>query len=114
MDELLGHVDSSAALYVRAKLTLEQLATEPMVGEADRTVLARYAAGFAWRLAALRTGVQLTERREGVGCAASYSHPPPGAVEAPVAGGAVATSASAERGAFAAEAPPPATPPPSM
>ena len=54
VEELLGNVDSSAVLYVRAKLTFEQLALEATVGEADRVVLRKYAAGFAWRLAALR------------------------------------------------------------
>ena len=33
-----------------AKLLLEQLALEPQVGAADRAVLCKYAAGFAWRL----------------------------------------------------------------
>ena len=55
VDELLGHYESSAALYVRAKLTLEQLEHEPMVGEADRAVLSKYGAGFAWRLSSLRS-----------------------------------------------------------
>ena len=34
----------------KAKLLLEQLAHEPRVGDADRAVLHKYAAGFAWRL----------------------------------------------------------------
>ena len=55
VDELLGHYESSSALYVRAKLTLEQLALEPIVCEADRAVLAKYGAGFAWRVASLRS-----------------------------------------------------------
>ena len=54
VDELLGQYEASATLYVRAKLTLEQLALEPSVGEEDRRVLQKYCAGFAWRLAALR------------------------------------------------------------
>ena len=37
-------------LYQRAKLLLLQLAQEPLVGQADRAVLSKYAAGFAWRL----------------------------------------------------------------
>ena len=36
-------------------LTLEQLAREPLVGEADREVLLKYSAGFTWRLHELRT-----------------------------------------------------------
>ena len=33
---------------------MEQLALEPMVGEADRAVLMNYGAGFTWRLHELR------------------------------------------------------------
>lgn len=50
VDELLGKLASSCVLYARAKLLLEQLALEPQVGDADRAVLCKYAAGFAWRL----------------------------------------------------------------
>lgn len=50
VDELLGNICSSAALYSRARLVLEHLAREPLVCDADRTVLTKYAAGFAWRL----------------------------------------------------------------
>ena len=50
VDELLGKLASSCMLYARAKLLLEQLALEPQVGAADRAVLCKYAAGFAWRL----------------------------------------------------------------
>ena len=50
VDELLGKLGSSCLLYARAKLLLEQLALEPQVGAADRAVLCKYAAGFAWRL----------------------------------------------------------------
>ena len=50
MDELLGNLQSSGALYRRAKALLEQLAQEPQVGLADRAVLGKYAAGFEWRL----------------------------------------------------------------
>jgi Domain of unknown function (DUF3543) len=55
VDELLGQYETSATLYTRAKLTLEQLAREPLVGEADREVLLKYSAGFTWRLHELRT-----------------------------------------------------------
>ena len=54
VDELLGQYESAAVLYTRAKLTLEQLALEPVVGEADRAVLLKYGAGFAWRLHEMR------------------------------------------------------------
>jgi len=50
VDELLGKLASCCVLYARAKLLLEQLALEPQVGDADRAVLCKYAAGFAWRL----------------------------------------------------------------
>jgi len=50
VDELLGNMPSSAILYFRARLLLEQLALEPLVGDADRGVLKKYTAGFAWRL----------------------------------------------------------------
>ena len=39
VDELLGNMPSSAILYFRARLLLEQLALEPLVGDADRGVL---------------------------------------------------------------------------
>jgi len=50
VDELLGKLDASYTLYRRAKFLLLQLAQEPLVGPADRAVLNKYAAGFAWRL----------------------------------------------------------------
>jgi len=50
IDELLGKLHTSCSLYQQAKLLLEQLAHEPQVGSADRSVLSKYAAGFAWRL----------------------------------------------------------------
>jgi len=50
IDEMVGKLHTSRALYQRAKLLLEQLAEEPHVGQADRAVLSKYAAGFAWRL----------------------------------------------------------------
>jgi len=50
VDELLGKLERSCLLYQRAKLLLEQLAHEAEVGQADRAVLSKYAAGFAWRL----------------------------------------------------------------
>jgi len=50
VDEMVGKLNTSRALYQRAKLLLEQLAEEPQVGHADRAVLSKYAAGFAWRL----------------------------------------------------------------
>lgn len=50
VDEMVGKLHTSRALYQRAKLLLEQLAEEPQVGHADRAVLSKYAAGFAWRL----------------------------------------------------------------
>jgi hypothetical protein len=50
VDEMVGKLHTSRALYQRAKLLLEQLAEEPKVGHADRAVLSKYAAGFAWRL----------------------------------------------------------------
>ena len=50
LDELLGKLQSSRAMYERAQLLLTQLAMEPDVGEEDRAVLAKYAAGFSWRL----------------------------------------------------------------
>ena len=49
VDELLGKLSSSCALYARARLLLLQLACEPEVGEADRAVLLKYIAGFEWR-----------------------------------------------------------------
>jgi len=55
VDELLEQYEASEALYRRAKLTLEQLATEPVVGEADRAILLKYSAGFAWRLHEMRS-----------------------------------------------------------
>merc|ERR1711988_1702252 len=63
VDELLGQYESSAMLYSRAKLTLEQLALEPMVGEADRAVLLKYCAGFSWRLGALRAKQQQQQQQ---------------------------------------------------
>ena len=50
VDELLGKLSSSCALYARARLLLLQLACEPEVGEADRAVLLKYIAGFEWRI----------------------------------------------------------------
>ena len=78
VDELLGHYESSATLYVRAKLTLEQLATEPMVGDADRAVLQKYGAGFAWRLAALRQCKQASPGNSaaGLGSTMQRTQPP--------------------------------------
>ena len=75
VDELLGQYEASATLYIRAKLTLEQLALEPMVGDADRQVLQKYGAGFAWRLAALRNKQQAPASMLQHGGATSGSHP---------------------------------------
>ena len=76
VDELLGHYESSSALYVRAKLTLEQLALEPIVCEADRAVLAKYGAGFAWRVASLRSKLLSPGRSY----AETHAHPHPSPV----------------------------------
>ncbi|EOD25598.1 hypothetical protein EMIHUDRAFT_457510 [Emiliania huxleyi CCMP1516] len=63
VDEMVGKWAASRALYQRAKLLLEQLAEEPLVGAADRAVLSKYAAGFAWRLREIEE--QLAEERGG-------------------------------------------------
>ena len=64
VDELLGKLASSCMLYARAKLLLEQLALEPQVGAADRAVLCKYAAGFAWRLQEISQKQQASRLRQ--------------------------------------------------
>ena len=87
VDELLGKYDDATSLYSAAKLILEQLSLEPMVGEADRAVLSKYAAGFSWRLeeiAAKQNGTFPHRRAR----AHSVSMSPPAAVaEAAAAAG---------------------------
>lgn len=60
VDELLGKLNDSFILYQRAKLLLLQLMHEPMVEDADRAVLGKYAAGFNWRL------YEISQKQKGV------------------------------------------------